>query len=155
MMTKYGVPSSVKEQENTPVPADIKKKRGRPWKLYGILLLIAGALAGIAYGYCNYVYGEGGYSGYVRMIHRVGAVKTWEGELDKRKLGGAYDEKDIFNFSIQDDTVAKKVEEAEQSGQWVTVHYKQYLVTLPWRGKTPFIVNDVTHTDAQAKPMSF
>lgn len=126
-------------------------RRKRPWKAYGIVLALAASIAGGIYGYCNYVYGEGGYSGYVRMIHRVGAVKTWEGELDKRKLGGSYHKEDIFEFSVQDDAVAKKVQDAEQSGEWVTVHYKQFLVTLPWRGKTAYIVHDVTKTGGTPK----
>ena len=119
----------------------------RPWKLYGVLLFLAATISLSAYGYCNYTYGDGGYSGYVRMFHRVGAIKTWEGELDKRKLGGSYNAADIFEFSVANDAVAQKVQDAEQSGEWVTVHYKQYLVTLPWRGKTPFIVYNVTHKD--------
>lgn len=124
-------------------PITIKK---RAWKAYFYLLIGLGVLLGISYEYCNYTYGEGGYSGYVRMIHRVGAIKTWEGELDKRKMGGSFHEEDIFKFSVQNDAVAKKVEEAEQSSEWVTVHYKEYLTTLPWRGKTHFIVYDVTRT---------
>ncbi len=128
-----------------PRTTEVKPKRS-VWKARLGLIGFLGLVGLGIYGYFNYTYGEGGYSGYVRMIHRVGGIKTWEGELDKRKMGGSYHSEDIFEFSVQDAIVAKKIQEAEQTGEWVTVHYKQYLSTLPWRGKTVFIVYDVTAT---------
>jgi hypothetical protein len=139
---------SPKEEEPKPT---VKK---RPWKFYGYFALFLLVLFAFAYGYCNYTIADGGYSGYVRMIHRVGPIRTWEGELDKRKLGGSYNKEDIFEFSVQNDEVAKKVQTAEESGEWVTVHYKEYLISLPWRGKTKIIVYDVTHAEKQPeKPL--
>lgn len=128
----------------------ITRRRGRI-KMYFYALLVVAIIGASVYGYCNYVYSKGGYSGYIRKVSTKGFIKTWEGELDKRKMGGTYSEQDIFRFSVQDETVAKRIQDAEQSGEWVTIHYKQYLVTLPWRGKTPYIIHDVTHAAKKEK----
>lgn len=126
-------------------------KKTKPYRLY-LSVIAFFLIVGIAiYAYCNYVYGEGGYSGYVRLIHKVGYVKTWEGELDKRKLGGSFNEKDIFYFSVVDENVAHKIEQYEQSGDWVTVHYKEYLTTLFWSRKTTFAVYDVTSSGKEVE----
>lgn len=137
--------------DNVMVNFEPVTRKRRSLKGYVVIVALLFAFAAGTYGYCNYVYSRGGYSGYIRKISKKGFVKTWEGELDKRKMGGAYHTQDIFVFSVMDDTVAEKIRASEESGEWVTIHYRQYLVTLPWRGKTTYIVYDVTHSKKVAE----
>ena len=46
-----------------------------------------------------------------------------------------------FKFSVVDKNVAKQLDEGANTG--VKLHWKRYLGTLPWRGKSQFIVDSV------------
>ena len=46
-----------------------------------------------------------------------------------------------FKFSVTDENVAKQLNDGENTG--VKLHWKRYLGTLPWRGKSQFIVDSV------------
>jgi hypothetical protein len=57
-----------------------------------------------------------------------------------------------FHFSVVDEGVARKLNEGMNTG--VKLHWKRYLGTLPWRGKSQFIVDDVyiAKQPAERKP---
>ena len=62
-------------------------------------------------------------------------IKTWEGEmilggLRNNPNGGV--EANIWEFTCQNDDLIPIIEEAQQSGQRVTISYKQYLLRPLW-----------------------
>lgn len=123
------------------------------WKFYCYSILVVAIIIGVSILLCNYVYADGNYSGFIRTFQHTGLYKTWEGELDKRVMGGTWHEEDIFKFSVVDDNVRKELEESEQNREWVTVHWNHYLFTQPWRGKTSYIADKVTRTGKQPMPI--
>ena len=127
--------------------------RKRPWKLYFYGVVFLSVVIGAAVFLMNYVYADGNYSGFIRTFQHTGLYKTWEGELDKRVMGGTWHEEDIFKFSVTDPFVIQELEGAEQNREWVTVHWNHYLFTRPWIGKTPFIADKVTRTGKQPMPI--
>lgn len=46
-----------------------------------------------------------------------------------------------FKFSVVNESVARQLDEGANTG--VKLHWKRYLGTLPWRGKSQFIVDSV------------
>lgn len=121
-----------------------KKRRGRKFLIWTILILI---LAAVAYYFiCGMSYSEGTRSGILTKVSKKGFLfKTYEGELiigglnqgDGAILPGA-----IFNFSIRDKDVYDKLE-ADQ-GRKVILHYKQVLKSFFWQGETEYFVHKVT-----------
>jgi hypothetical protein len=95
-------------------------------------------------------YSEGDRSGVVYKMSQKGyIIKTWEGEFnmgvvgpeDKPSQGSAAMK--IWNFSVSDPKVAKIIEEHEQKGDRVTLHYKQPFVMGAWFGKSDSLVTKV------------
>jgi hypothetical protein len=95
-------------------------------------------------------YSEGDRSGVVFKTSRKGyLIKTWEGELnmgvvvpeDKPSQGSVVMK--IWDFSVSDPEVAKKIEEHEEKGDRVTLYYKQPFVMGAWFGKSDFLVTKV------------
>jgi hypothetical protein len=71
----------------------------------------------------HFVYSEGERAGYVQKISKKGWVcKTWEGELAMSTFPGTAPQ--IFTFSVRDDAVAEKIENA--AGQRVALSYEQH-----------------------------
>jgi hypothetical protein len=70
--------------------------------------------------------------------------KTYEGKLIQvgfgSKLAGALQSHE-FNFSVDDDSIAQKL--MLSGSKTVSLHYKQYLGGLPWRGDSRFVVDSV------------
>jgi hypothetical protein len=54
-----------------------------------------------------------------------------------------------FKFSVVDDHVAAMINEGSNVG--VKLHWKRYLGTLPWRGKSVFIVDSIYSTGASSR----
>lgn len=105
-----------------------------------------------AAGGINYEYSEGTRSGTVQKFSKKGFIwKTWEGELN---LGYARSQTSgdhgtslvpaIWDFSAVDDDVAKRLLEAETSGDRVTISYKQYLLAGYNKGSTGYVVTGVS-----------
>jgi hypothetical protein len=92
-----------------------------------------------------FVFGEGVKAGNLNFIVRKGYVfKTWEGRLIQPGIisytPGAVQSNE-FTFSITNDSLAKILE--LNNGKFVELRYKEYLHTLPWRGKSNYIVNEI------------
>lgn len=102
-----------------------------------LLLPLLVTLALVGYVYWNYynVYSDGSREGVLVKISRKGNIfKTYEAEILQpgfRSAEGAV-KANTFKFSVQDRSVAQKLEDA--AGQTVKVHYVQYRRSLPWRG---------------------
>ena len=93
-----------------------------------------------------FVYAEGVNEGDINYFQKEGFVfKTYEGKmiqsgLKNSKVQGSIQSNE-FHFSVEDEGVAKVLNEGANTG--VKLHWKRYLGTLPWRGKSQFIVDSV------------
>ena len=108
------------------------------------ILLIAGFIFFRFY----FVFGEGVKAGELNFVVYKGYVfKTYEGRVIQAGFGkgkganaGAIQSYE-FDFSITDKAVADSLMRC--GGKTVELHYKEYLGTLPWRGKQKYIVDRI------------
>ena len=111
----------------------------------GILVL---ALAAFIFFKFYFVFGEGVKAGELNFVVYKGYVfKTYEGRAIQAGFGKgkgtnpgmiqSYE----FDFSITDKAVADSLMRC--GGKTVELHYKEYLGTLPWRGKQKYIVDTI------------
>lgn len=121
----------------------------RPGKGLGwiITLVVLAILAGIFYFKFLWVFSDGTKTGELNSLTYTGYVfKTYEGEIiltgyGNKNASGSVQSKN-FKFSVADKEVAEKLK--QMTGLRVTVHYKEYKGTLPWRGYEKAIVDSVT-----------
>lgn len=106
------------------------------------VVVLAALVAGYFALVLNWNYSSGERAGWVQQFSNRGWLcKTWEGELALVSLPGSTVEK--FHFTVRDDAVAAKINQA--MGHRVTLHYEQK-VGLPTScfGETRFFVDGVT-----------
>ena len=109
------------------------------------VIAVIAVSAFIFFKYC-FVYAEGVNEGDINYFQKEGFIfKTYEGKmiqsgLKNSKVQGSIQSNE-FHFSVVDEGVAEKLNEGINTG--VKLHWKRYLGTLPWRGKSQFIVDDV------------
>jgi hypothetical protein len=123
--------------------------------IFGLTIM---AFFGKFLGGLNIEYSEGTRSGVVQKISKKGLIyETWEGELN---LGynttASVGESSqiipaIFEFSVSSDEVAKLVQEAEASGERVTLEYKQYIMHGYDKGSTPYDIVGIKEKNAPNK----
>ena len=105
-------------------------------------------LAGFIYFKFYFVFGEGVKAGELNFVVRKGYVfKTYEGRAIQAGFGkgkgvnaGTIQSYE-FDFSVTDQAVADSLMRC--AGKTVELCYKEYLVTLPWRGKQKYIVDKI------------
>lgn len=111
-------------------------------------LITALVLAGFIYFRFYFVFGEGVKAGELNFVVYKGYVfKTYEGRVIQAGFGKgkgnnpgmiqSYE----FDFSITDQAIADSLMRC--GGKTVELHYKEYLGTLPWRGKQKYIVDGI------------
>ena len=118
-------------------------------KITGIVALLAVILlAGFIYFKFYFVFGEGVKAGELNYVVYKGYVfKTYEGRAIQAGFGkgkGANPgviQSYEFDFSITDKAIADSLMRC--GGKTVELHYKEYLGTLPWRGKQKYIVDKI------------
>ncbi|MBP3202878.1 MAG: hypothetical protein J6M31_04640 [Bacteroidales bacterium] len=109
-------------------------------------LLILLALLGFGYFKFLWVFSDGTKTGELNSLTYTGYVfKTYEGEMiltgyGNKNAQGTVQSK-TFKFSVADKEVAQQL--TQMTGLRVTVHYKEYKGTLPWRGYERAIVDKV------------
>lgn len=118
-------------------------------KIIGLAsVIIALALAAFIFFKFYFVFGEGVKAGELNFVVYKGYVfKTYEGRAIQAGFGkgkgtnaGAIQSYE-FDFSITDKAVADSLMRC--GGKTVELHYKEYLGTLPWRGKQRYIVDRI------------
>lgn len=120
-------------------------KSGRT-AIWIITLTILAALAGFLYFKFWWVFSDGTKTGELNSLTYTGYLfKTYEGEMiltgyGTKNSAGTVQSK-TFKFSVKDKDVAHQL--TEMTGLRVTVHYKEYKGTLPWRGYEKAIVDRV------------
>lgn len=94
----------------------------------------------------TYTYSEGNRAGRLIKFSKQGFMfKTYEGEMN---LGGVSNATNgslmmnyMWDFSVTDEAVADTLLKLE--GKDISVHYKEKMAKLAWRGDTKYIVDKV------------
>jgi hypothetical protein len=94
----------------------------------------------------SYTYSEGNRAGRLIKFSRQGFMfKTYEGEMNLGGVTNAANNSMMMNymwdFSVTDQSVADSLLRLE--GKDISVHYKQKMGKLPWRGDTKYIVDKI------------
>src|SRR5205085_12130830 len=109
--------------------------------LLGLLVLVAGGLAGFAWLTLHWAYSDGERAGYVQKLSRKGWLcKTWEGEMAMVTMPGTVSE--MFAFPVPDGAVAAKIKAIV--GKRMALHYEQHRwVPTSCFGDTEYFVTAV------------
>lgn len=94
----------------------------------------------------SYTYSEGNRAGRLIKFSKQGFMfKTYEGEMNLGGVSNAANNSMMMNymwdFSVTDQAVADSLLRLE--GRDISVHYKEKMGKLPWRGDTKYIVDKV------------
>lgn len=97
-----------------------------------------------------FVFGSGVKAGELNFFVYKGYIfKTYEGRLIQAgyssKNSNATIQSNEFNFSVQDEHVARQLERC--AGKHMELHYKEYLGALPWRGMSNYVVDSVIYVE--------
>ena len=95
-----------------------------------------------------FVYSQGVNEGDINYFQYEGFVfKTYEGKMIQTgynsRNSNATIQSNEFKFSVEDEQVAKQIECS--SSRQIKLHWKRYLGTLPWRGKSQYVVDSVVY----------
>ena len=106
------------------------------------------ALAVFVYVKFFFVYSQGVNEGDINYFQYEGFVfKTYEGKMIQTGYNSRNSQATIqsneFKFSVEDEQVAKQIESS--SSRQIKLHWKRYLGTLPWRGKSQYVVDSVVY----------
>ena len=93
-----------------------------------------------------FVYSEGTNEGDINYLQREGFLfKTYEGKMIHTGYNSHNTSSTIqsneFKFSVVDERVAQQID--NNSTRQIKLHWKRYLGTLPWRGKSQFVVDSI------------
>lgn len=125
-------------------PAKKKHRRGWVW-FFLVLFVILAVTVGIRY-FVPYIT-ESQVTGYVTLVEKRGIIfRTFEGEMvSEQQLAdsGRLYSRDVY-FSIPNDSIARRLQQYQGSGQPVTITCKRYYGTLPWRGASNNILVSFT-----------
>jgi len=127
--------------EATPAPVRAKRKYWKLWLPLIFVVLPILVLAGYTWVSLHYAYSSGERIGYIQKISQKGWLcKTWEGELAMATVPGTAPV--IFQFSVRDDAVAHRIEQA--AGQRMSLAYEQHKgVPTSCFGETEYFVTGV------------
>ena len=106
-------------------PVKAPPRRTRIWLFLLLLVVVLPMCLFTAWVWItlHFSYSTGERAGYVQKISKKGWLcKTWEGDLAMTTFPGTAPQ--IFTFSVRDDAVAKKIENA--AGQRVALSYEQH-----------------------------
>lgn len=141
--------------ENTSTVAKIKKLAIKVAAIVITLLVIAGA--GAIYIKFYFPFGEGVKAGELNRVVRKGYVfKTYEGYIIQAGFSTKSSSRatksvaettngiqsNEFLFSVKDKEIADSLM-YHCGGKMVELHYKEYLGSLPWRGKERYVVDKI------------
>ncbi|MFN8242987.1 MAG: hypothetical protein U0X40_02935 [Ferruginibacter sp.] len=132
-------------EENKPATSQPEPKKGNAFRkfMWRISLLIILVLAFLAYWFYYNTISDGTRTVYlVKISHRGNIFKTYEGEA-LISIGASPQTSlttDKFIYSVTSKRLYDSLTRYE--GQKLTLKYRQYRRTLPWRGDSEYIVYD-------------
>jgi len=128
-------------------PNPALQKRPSPFKRFVRWMVFLSVVTLIVLFWWKYyfVFGEGVKSGELNYVVRKGYLfKTYEGKLIqsgiRSKTPGAIQSYE-FEFSVENDSIAKLL--MNNSGQYFDLHYREYNGTVPWRGYSKYVVDEI------------
>jgi hypothetical protein len=129
----------------TTTPNVVKKKRGFGKFIFitSLISILVGSL--LVYWFCYNVYSSGERSGtFMKLSNKGNIFKTNEGEIQlgvvsQGGMAGITTEK--FYFSVENNAIVDTLN--SNQGKRITVDYKEYRRSLPWRGESTYIVTGV------------
>ncbi len=103
-----------------------------------------------------FVYSQGVNEGDINYFQYEGFIfKTYEGKMIQTgynsRNSNATIQSNEFKFSVEDEQVAKQIE--SNSSRQIKLHWKRYLGTLPWRGKSQYVVDSVVYVHPLHQPV--
>ena len=118
--------------------------KGKAGLWISIILLVG--LSIFVYVKFYFVYSEGVNEGDINYFQKEGFVfKTYEGKMIQTgynsKNTSATIQSNEFRFSVDDARVAEQIQSGSTSQ--IKLHWHRYLGTLPWRGKSEYIVDSI------------
>ena len=119
------------------------------WSSVTVVLALA---AYIFFKFC-FVYSEGVNEGDINYFQKEGFIfKTYEGKMIQSGLRSSKGiqgsiQSNEFKFSVVDEKVAEQLNEVSNTG--IKLHWKRYLGTLPWRGKSEYIVDEIVSSNGK------
>lgn len=128
-----------------------RRKRGHGWLWFFLVVAVVLAAALTIRYFVPYVT-ESRVTGYVTLVEKRGIVfPTFEGEMvSESQLA---DTTRIYSrdlsFSIPDDDLALRLQQYQGTGRPVTVTFKRYYGTLPWRGASNTVAVDFIPAEKQ------
>lgn len=145
-----------KPQEETPEQREEREikettieRRYNKKRLFVISLITGLALFLVIWMWLRYFhpYATGQETGVIMKVSNEGNLfKTYEGKM----ISEAYIIDTVttfesnFDFTITDDSLARRAMELAGSGKRVTVDYKYYKGKLPWRGENNRVITQIT-----------
>lgn len=117
----------------------------------GVCVLALGLFVAVRF---YYPFGEGVKTGELNYVVYKGVLfKTYEGKLIQSGFLTTADSgiaSNEFVFSVSDAALADSL--MRMGGSVVELHYKEYFGTLPWRGYSKFIVDEVLSVTPALRP---
>ncbi len=126
--------------ESVAQPGVFRRNRGK-LILAAVVATMVGLLVSWTTITLTFSYSDGDRIGYVQKFSHKGWIcRTWEGELAMSPVPGATPQ--IFEFTVRDESVAKRLAAAE--GKKVALHYKEKRgVPSSCFGDTRYFIADV------------
>ena len=102
-----------------------------------------------------FVYSQGLNEGDINYFQYEGFIfKTYEGKMIQTgynsRNSSATIQSNEFRFSVEDEEVARQIE--NNSSRQIKLHWKRYLGTLPWCGKSQYVVESVVSVQPLGTP---
>lgn len=122
-----------------------------------VSVVVAVALAAFIYFRFCFVYSTGVNAGDLNYFQQQGVIfKTYEGKIIQSgfKATGSDTEglrSNEFKFSVTDRAVADTLMRC--SGKHVELRWKRHFGTLPWRGRSQFIVTELLSVEQTVSPV--
>ena len=120
-------------------------KKGKFFTWTSVIVVIA--LAAFIFFRFIFIYSSGVNTGDLNYFQKQGVVfKTYEGKMIQtgfKSNGGNMGnlKSNEFKFSVTDDSVAAQLMRC--SGKEVELHWNRHFGTLPWRGRSQYIVDEI------------
>lgn len=115
-------------------------------KLLVAFALITGGVATVNTVGIPATYSDGDRVGVVTKISHKGIVfKSWEGELAMDGFNKAANGSttNVFAFTVKDEAIVKQIQDAQENGDRVKLHYREVLVNGSWTADTPYRIDQV------------